>query len=52
MLEEEEGRALEAMTEWVGQDAAELRRRLGGNVFSARRHVPFSSRTVSRRVLP
>ena len=43
MLEEEEGRALEAMTEWVGQDAAELRRRLGGNVFSARRHVPFSS---------
>ncbi len=43
MLEEEENRALEAMAEWVGQDAAELRRRLSGSVFSERRRVPFSS---------
>lgn len=43
MLEEEENRALEAMTEWVGQDAAELRRRLSGSVFSERRRVPFST---------
>lgn len=42
MLEEEEGRALEAMAEWIDQDAAELRRRLAGNVFSARQRVPFS----------
>lgn len=42
MLEEEEGRALEAMAEWVGQDAAELRRRLAGSVFAERRRVRLS----------
>ncbi len=42
VIEEEENRALEAMAEWVGQDAAELRRRLSGSVFSERRRVPFS----------
>jgi thiazole/oxazole-forming peptide maturase SagD family component len=42
MLEEEEGRALQAMAEWVGQDAAELRRRLAGSVFSERRRVRLS----------
>ncbi|MDO9712182.1 YcaO-like family protein [Paracraurococcus lichenis] len=42
MLEEEENRALEAMAEWVGQDAAELRRRLGGSVFAERRRVRLS----------
>lgn len=42
MLGEEEPRALEAMTEWVGQDAAELRRRLSGSVFSRRRSVRLS----------
>jgi thiazole/oxazole-forming peptide maturase SagD family component len=43
VIEEEENRALEAMAEWVAQDAAELRRRLAPNVFSERRRVPFSS---------
>lgn len=43
VIEEEENRALEAMTEWVGQDAAELRRRLASTVFSEKRRVPFSS---------
>ncbi|MFT8246681.1 YcaO-like family protein [Roseomonas sp. BN140053] len=43
MIEEEEDRALEAMTEWVEQDAAELRRRLSGTVFAERSRVPFSS---------
>ncbi|SDD40924.1 YcaO-like family protein [Belnapia rosea] len=42
MLEEEEGRALQAMAEWVGQDAGELRRRLAGSVFSDRRRVRLS----------
>lgn len=42
MLGEEEPRALEAMSEWVGQDAAELRRRLSGTVFSRRRSVKLS----------
>ena len=41
-LENEEPRALAAMTEWVGQDADELRRRLSGSVFGTRRHVPFT----------
>jgi YcaO cyclodehydratase, ATP-ad Mg2+-binding len=39
---EEESRALEAMAEWVAQDAAELRRRLSGTVFSERRRVRLS----------
>ena len=43
LVEEEESRALEAMAEWVGQDAPELRRRLADTVFSDRRHVPLSS---------
>ncbi|MBL6455797.1 YcaO-like family protein [Belnapia sp. T6] len=42
MLEEEEGRALHAMAEWVGQEAGELRRRLAGSVFSDRRRVRLS----------
>lgn len=42
MLEEEENRALDAMTEWVGQDAAELRRRLSGSVFAERTRVRLS----------
>ncbi|WP_426954650.1 YcaO-like family protein [Muricoccus radiodurans] len=36
MLDEEEPRALDAMVEWMGQDAAALRGRLSGNVFSER----------------
>ena len=43
LVEEEENRALEAMAEWVGQEAGELRRRLAGSVFSDRRHVKLSS---------
>ncbi|MBL6078330.1 YcaO-like family protein [Belnapia sp. T18] len=42
MLEEEEGRALHAMAEWVGQAAGELRNRLAGSVFSERRRVRLS----------
>jgi hypothetical protein len=42
MLGEEEPRALEAMAEWVGQDGAELRRRLSGSVFAERRRVRLS----------
>ncbi len=42
VIEEEENRALEAMAEWVAQDAAELRRRLAPTVFSESRRVPFS----------
>lgn len=42
LLEEEENRALEAMAEWIDQDAAELRRRLADNVFSETRHVRLS----------
>lgn len=34
MLDEEEPRALDAMVEWMGQDAAALRARLAGSVFS------------------
>ncbi|GAA0571338.1 YcaO-related McrA-glycine thioamidation protein [Craurococcus roseus] len=43
VIEEEENRALEAMAEWVAQDADELRRRLAPTVFSEQRRVPFSS---------
>lgn len=42
VIEEEENRALEAMAEWVAQDAAGLRSRLAPTVFSERRRVPFS----------
>ena len=42
MVEEEESRALQAMTDWVSQDAAWLRERLRNNVFSERRRVAFS----------
>jgi YcaO-like protein with predicted kinase domain len=42
MLGEEEERALEAMAEWVAQDAAELRRRLSGSAFSERRRLRLS----------
>ena len=41
MLGEEERRALDAMAEWVSQDAAELRRRLSDSVFSQRRRVSY-----------
>ena len=41
--EEEEARALEAMVEWLGQDAGVLRSRLAGTVFSERERVAFSS---------
>lgn len=39
--EEEEGRALEAMAEWISQDAATLRQRLAG-VFGERRRIRLS----------
>ena len=39
----EEARALDTMAEWIGQDTAELRRRLSGNVFVRRSEVAFSS---------
>ncbi len=42
MLEEEESHALEAMTEWLAQDANELRQRLAGNMFSQRSQVHLS----------
>ncbi len=42
MLGEEEPRALEAMSEWVAQDGAELRRRLSASVFSRKRTVKLS----------
>jgi ribosomal protein S12 methylthiotransferase accessory factor len=42
MLGEEEPRALEAMSEWVAQDGAELRRRLSGTVFARKRTVKLS----------
>ena len=42
MVEEEEGRALQAMAEWVSHDAEWLRARLRDNVFSERRRVAFS----------
>jgi thiazole/oxazole-forming peptide maturase SagD family component len=41
--DEEESRALEAMAEWIGLDAAALRERLAGCVFAARDSVAFSS---------
>lgn len=43
MLDEEEPRAMDAMVEWMEQDAGGLRARLAGSVFSARSHRPFSS---------
>ncbi len=43
LLDEEESRALESMTEWVGQTTTELRRRLAGNVFAERKQVPLSA---------
>ncbi|WP_428487137.1 YcaO-like family protein [Rhodopila sp.] len=42
LLEEEENRALEAMAEWIGQDAAELHHRLSKSVFAERRRVRLS----------
>lgn len=42
LLDEEEPRALESMTEWLGQDVKELHRRLSDNVFSERRKVRLS----------
>ena len=38
---DEEPRAVTAMAEWIGADAATLRHRLAGTVFSDRRHVAF-----------
>ncbi len=38
----EEARAVATMADWIGQDAAELRRRLEGRVFLRRDEVPFS----------
>ena len=43
LLEEEESRALEAMTDWIRQDVFELRRRLSSRVFAERSRVKFSS---------
>jgi ribosomal protein S12 methylthiotransferase accessory factor len=42
MLGEEEPRALEAMSEWVAQDGAELRKRLSATVFARQRTVKLS----------
>jgi ribosomal protein S12 methylthiotransferase accessory factor len=42
MLDEEESRAIDAMVEWMEQDAATLRARLAPNAFSARSHRTFS----------
>lgn len=42
MVEEEENRALQAMTEWVSHDVEWLRDRLRDNVFSERARVRFS----------
>ncbi len=42
-LDEEEPRALEAMVEWLDQDAPELRRRLAGTVFSRKATLPLSA---------
>ncbi|MGI4746934.1 MAG: YcaO-like family protein [Janthinobacterium lividum] len=42
-LEHEEPRALQAMAEWLDQDAASLRARLTDTVFSHRRTLPLSS---------
>jgi ribosomal protein S12 methylthiotransferase accessory factor len=43
MLDEEEPRALAAMVEWMGQDAAGLRARLAGTVFSERERLKLSA---------
>ncbi|MFL1461589.1 YcaO-like family protein [Roseococcus sp. DSY-14] len=43
LAEEQEPRPVEAMAEWLAQDAAELRRRLSGSVFRVGREVPFSA---------
>lgn len=40
---DEEPRALDTMADWIGQDAAELRRRLRATVFLQRCEVPFNS---------
>ena len=42
MLDEEEPRALEAMVEWMEQDADGLRSRLANSVFAARSHRKLS----------
>lgn len=42
LAEEQESRAVEAMAEWVALDAAALRARLAGSVFSERRRVKLS----------
>jgi len=42
MLDEEEPRALDAMVEWMGQDADGLRARLANSVFAARSRRRFS----------
>jgi len=42
MVEEEEDRALLAMTDWVSRDAAWLKDRLSGSVFSERSRVRFT----------
>ena len=41
-LEEEEPRALQAMTAWMDDDAAALQARLAGTVFSERSRQPFA----------
>ena len=43
MQEEEEPRALEAMTSWVGGDGTQLRAQLAATLFADRRHVAFSA---------
>jgi ribosomal protein S12 methylthiotransferase accessory factor len=43
LLEEEEPRALDAMVEWMGQDAATLRGRLSGSVFAERTRRKLSA---------
>lgn len=43
LAEEQEPRPVQAMAEWLAQDAAELRRRLSGSVFRVAREVPFSA---------
>ncbi|MFC7736986.1 YcaO-like family protein [Roseomonas sp. GCM10028921] len=42
MLDEEEQRALDAMVEWMEQDAASLRARLSGSIFAERSRSNFS----------
>ncbi len=51
--DEEEERALLAMSEWLDQDAATLRARLAPTVFSRRSTVPFSDLpTIGARAAP